>query len=462
MVEEPTKNEYKVSFGYNGGEKELVVQSNSTVKEKESLELVADLYKGEILENSRNLAARMIEDTDKQIPELIQEPTKKELYAFFNENGGEKELFVKTNSVVHIELMYPQSKEYTWIIVNEKEIHDSEVIELKYDNNSKYCIASDLMKCTESRTMRTLIILIKDASRLLPSLHLIYQNVEGKEIVGEAIVNLKSDEYNPNQKTIVTATFNCEEGGKQELEVKNDSYVHVKLTSNYTGDPRSWFLVNEIEIELFEGMELQESFYEENSDGSTQNYIFYIANAMQELPTLYFVYEGLYLFNEAFVTLVYAKRYEPVSESTSEIYGESTTTLKVMEEPTTIEEEPTTIEEEPTSIEEEPTTIEEEPTTMEEEPTAMEEEPTTMEEEPTIIVEEPTTIEEEPTTIEEEPTTIEEEPTTTEEEPTTIEEEPTTIEEEPTTIEEELTTIEEELTTIEEEPTTMGKNIIWG
>jgi len=363
LAKKPKKIEYYVSFDYYGGEKELVVQSDSTVnieieynynngcfwtlvnayeiKTSESIKKQTSTYQVTCTDSQTNdcgdlkyIYSFYVKDASKTLPSLnliCKKPNEEK-------NFGEIVLTLKSGKqIIDVPTEIEPSTKIETTITSVPE-STSEIYE---ESTTTFETLEEPTTIQEEPTTDVILepttnVILEPTTNIATTVTTtITTRIESKtELTIEPTIN-------PSKKEIVVS-FDCEEGGKQELEVENNTYVHVKLTSNKTSGPRSWFLVNEQNITQFEGIELQDSSFEINSNGSTQHYVFYITDAMQEFPTLYFVYEGLELFNEAFVTLVHAKSFEPEPESTSEIYEESATTFETLEEPTTIQEEPTT------------------------------------------------------------------------------------------------------------------------
>jgi len=112
----------------------------------------------------------------------------------FGYHGGKKELVVKTGSTVKLELDTNPSTGYGWEFVNEKEIKNSAAIELTEDTYKSSCSNDGPVMVSGCGGIRTLRYRIKDATKALPKIDLVYKRSWEEEVIGEVIVTLKSGE----------------------------------------------------------------------------------------------------------------------------------------------------------------------------------------------------------------------------------------------------------------------------
>jgi len=393
--DQPTRLEFPISFDINGGKEVLLVQRDSIVRvnlesnpstgyswilvnedeinNSEVLEYQDSSFKsncGPEVDGCGGIEtfSFLVKNTKKELPrihlvykrpwekenivaevvvilqsnESIPNPVvkQKEFIASFDYNGGEKELIVETGAKVIIELKSNPTTGNSWTLVNVDEINNSEVLEYQDSIYESQC-QPNMMGCGG---IEYFYFLVKDATKELPCINLVYKRSWEKESYSEVIVTLRSDELLPFQKKIFSASFDIE-GGEKELLVEYDSIVKINALSNpSTG--YTWILENEPEFKQFEGMEYQDSSFNNNfckpgidGCGGTQTFSFYIGTPMSELPKINLVYKRPWeeeIYSKIIVTLKHVK--EPFS-------------TKLIEEPTELIEEPTTTEltKEPTS-----------------------------------------------------------------------------------------------------------------
>jgi len=220
-------------------------------------------------------------------------PTKKEFTASFGINGGKKELMVETDSLVEIQLDSNPSTGYSWIFVNKDEINGSKFIEFIGSNYKSKCTSSPPPPGCGGFEQYS--FLIKDATKELPKINLVYKRSWEKETIGEVVVTLKSSGSNTNK--VISASFGYE-GGKKEVSVKSGSKFELNLDSNpSTG--YSWVFVNEDEIKNSKQIDFIGLNYKSKCTstppppgcGGSEKYSFLIRTADKNLPKINLVYK---------------------------------------------------------------------------------------------------------------------------------------------------------------------------
>jgi len=220
-------------------------------------------------------------------------PNKKEFTASFGINGGKQELLVETDSIVRIQLDSNPSTGYSWVFVNENEIKESKLIEFIGSGYTSKCTSSPPPPGCGG--FESYSFLIKDATKELPKINLVYKRSWEKETIGEVVVTLKSRGSNSN--SVISASFDYQ-GGKKEVLVKSGSKLELNLESNpSTG--YSWVFVNEDEIKNSKQIDFIGSEYKTKCTfsppppgcGGTEKYSFLIKAATKKLPKINLVYK---------------------------------------------------------------------------------------------------------------------------------------------------------------------------
>jgi len=236
----------------------------------------------------------------------IEESVNNEYNVSFGYYGGEKELKVKSDSTVKIEIKFNPAIGCNWNLVNEEEIKESEVIELQDDTYKSSCADPQMNGCDGNRI---LTFYIQNATKKLPNLNLVCKRSYEEKNFGSVKVTLTSEEqidvpvsFEPEEdhsipespKNEFSLTF--KESGKEKLLVQSDSMVYVHLKSNpSTG--YVWTLVNEDEIQQSQGIEFRNSSFESDCGveidgcGGTETFSFYIADATKQLPRINMIYK---------------------------------------------------------------------------------------------------------------------------------------------------------------------------
>jgi len=269
VIGKPTKEtpiEYNVSFGYNGGEKELLVKTNSIVKieietnnpigcswsfvneaeikSSECIEFQDDSYKNSCTDPQMNgcdglrTLSFYVRDASKPLPylnlvckrpqeeenfgeimvtlysdEQIENPFSNVITALFSDEGGEKEIFVNTNSYVELYLPSNPSTGYSWILINEDKFKTSETVTFIRTEYESSC--SELVDGCGG--VDKYIFLVKDAYGELPKIKFVYKRAWENKIFAEALVTLKPIIY-PDQPTRLEFPISFDiNGGKKSI-----------------------------------------------------------------------------------------------------------------------------------------------------------------------------------------------------------------------------------------------------
>ena len=224
--------------------------------------------------------------------EQIENPFSNVITALFSDEGGEKEIFVNTNSYVELYLPSNPSTGYSWILINEDKFKTSETVTFIRTEYESSC--SELVDGCGG--VDKYIFLVKDAYGELPKIKFVYKRAWENKIFAEALVTLKPIIY-PDQPTRLEFPISFDiNGGKKVLLVQRNSIVRVNLESNpSTG--YSWMLVNEDEIKNSEVLEYQDSSFKSNCGpevdgcGGIETVSFLVKYTNKELPRIHLVYK---------------------------------------------------------------------------------------------------------------------------------------------------------------------------
>jgi len=230
------------------------------------------------------------------VKEPVEEPTANTFTLSFGYEGGKEELFVESDSIVKLELKTNPSTGYSWHFVNEDEVKGLGYIELQDDTYQSACANNPRLKGCGGTCV--LLFYIRNASKELPKLHLVYKRSLDVENYGEVVVTLKSDENKLKEMTKKLKTIDSTKAMKETLSltVENTSILNIEI-SDSTSHGNQWILGNLKNLQKyyshlveFEKSSIEMVCNEKEECERVKTFTFRIKNASKKLPKLDFIY----------------------------------------------------------------------------------------------------------------------------------------------------------------------------